>query len=181
VTVALSHLAGIELPRLVDTLRVLTKDHDVRLEAWQPGRDSELARELSLAIDAEIAAPPPDLRAAARGYAGDQLVIGLRFHSLVAAAAAGTRFVAVSHEPKLAAMARRMGQRAVPPYASAAVWADAIEGALAGAAPSRDAVRLEAERARQSMLLLELLVNGGAVDDPARVPALPLSTGDGHW
>ena len=121
VTVALSHHAGDErlFTNLAAAIAPLCRDHDVRLQPWQTGSGSDdlaIARRLGdrLGGGARIIDPPTDLDAATAAYATDRLVIALRFHALVAAGQAGTRMLAVSHEPKLAGISRRLRQVSVP-------------------------------------------------------------------
>ena len=84
-------------------------------------RVADSLREL-LGSDVKVLDPPDEPRPRPpASYRGDDLVIAMRFHALVAAGMAGTPFVAIAHEPKLAGLARRLGQVAVPAHASAAV------------------------------------------------------------
>lgn len=177
VLVALSHLADRDRPRLVSRL-VSMVDHLVRggspvhLQPWQGGphdADARLAvevrRRLDRPGDVGIVAPPIDLHDAVLTCAGARAVIGLRFHSLVAASAAGTPFLALAHEPKLAALARRLRQLSVPPHAAPGVLEQAVDRLLATTAPDRSLVEREVERARQGMALLRVVLSGGAEDE----------------
>ena len=137
VTVALSHHAGDErlFTNLAAAIAPLCRDHDVRLQPWQTGSGSDdlaIARRLGdrLGGGARIIDPPTDLDAATAAYATDRLVIALRFHALVAAGQAGTRMLAVSHEPKLAGISRRLRQVSVPVDAPATVLTAAVQRAL---------------------------------------------------
>ena len=188
VSIALSHLAGDDrlLGDLADAVRPLCREHTIRLQPWQVGaggRDQELAERLQIRLDgaAEIIEPPLDLADAAATFAGDRLVIGLRFHALVAAARARTRFLAVAHEPKLAGLSRRFEQVSVPAHASAAVFAAAVEQALVTEPPSSVAVDDEMAAAHHTLELMRLLINNGELDEPSRLAGLPLSTGSGTW
>jgi hypothetical protein len=122
----------------------------------------------------ELLDPPTDLHEAQRQAAAARLVIGMRFHSLVATAAAGTRFVAVDHEPKLGALAARFGQRTVAPDAPAVAFVDAVFGALAGPPPSAAAARAQVALAAEGSRLLHLVLAQGASPDPAELTGLPL-------
>ncbi len=189
ITVALSHLGGDRavVDTLVETLQSLAADWTIRLQPWQSDRagndhDHALARTIHARVaGSEIIDPPDDLADAAATLAGDDLVIGLRFHALVAAAAAGTRFVAISHEPKLAAMARRMQQPSVPGYATADVMRATIACALDNEPPRPMAIEHEISAARDAFQLLDLLLADGAVAEPATIAGLALSTGRGTW
>jgi polysaccharide pyruvyl transferase WcaK-like protein len=188
VTVALSHLAGgpAFTAALADALAPFATRVQLRLQPWQTGGqslDARLAEELRdrLGEAAEIVAPPRDLASAAAQFASDRLVIGLRFHALVAAGAARTPFLAIAHEPKLAGLARRLGQSAVPAHAAPAVLARAIEYALDQAPPAAAAVKAETARAEEAFGMLRLLLGGGQLDEATEFAGLPLSTGSGAW
>jgi polysaccharide pyruvyl transferase WcaK-like protein len=185
IVVALSHEAG--GPDLAGELAaalvpVLAAGHDVALQPWQVGGpvrpdDLDLARAVrdQLGGAAELMVPPADLHEARAVIAGARLVVGLRFHALVAAASAGTPFVAYAHEPKLAAAARRLGQPAVTPeMRPEAVAAAIVAAARQPVPPSDSAVRAELARAEDGMRLLRLLLSGGESDDAEMIGALPL-------
>jgi polysaccharide pyruvyl transferase WcaK-like protein len=187
-SVAISHHAGDDrlFTSLAAALEPLCRDFDVRLQPWQVGTGSDdlaIARRLSDRLDgaARIIDPPADLDAATATYATDRLVIALRFHALVAAGQAGTRTLAVCHEPKLAGISRRLRQVSVPVEATATVLEAAIHQALATDLPDPAAVGEEAEMARHTLQLLRLLLDGGVLDEPSNLAGLPLSTGSGTW
>src|SRR5690606_15293298 len=101
VVVALSHLAGGHGPDGLDDLTAwlaaalwdLTAEQPVALQPWQPGSDDdELARRLAALLGdrVEVLPHPTDLRAATHQLAEFGTVVALRFHALVAAAAAST-------------------------------------------------------------------------------------------
>ena len=60
---------------------------------------------------ADLEANPDSILAA---YRGVELMIGMRFHSLVFAVLAGIPFVGLGHEPKIAALAREFSMPVVP-------------------------------------------------------------------
>lgn len=173
VIVALSSLAyrPRHLDRLLLGLRaVRDAGLDLRLQPWQLGAggwdDLDIARYLAARLDgAEIVAPPLDLMDARDAFAAAQLVIGLRFHALVAAAAAATPFVAVRHEQKLGALARRFQQPAVAPGDPAAAWTAAV-GAALRTTPSDVTAEREIERSHQSLRLLRLVIERGQDASP---------------
>jgi polysaccharide pyruvyl transferase WcaK-like protein len=188
IVVALSHLAGDGegAANLAGALAPWRERYSVHLQPWQVGaggRDLELAEDLRerLGSDVKVLDPPAHLGAAAASFAGADLVVGLRFHALVAAGIAGTRFVAVAHEPKLAGVARRLGQVAVPAHATAAVLGGALRQALASAPVAPAAVAAEVAAAERTFGMLDLLLSGGAVDAPERVAGLTLSDGANTW
>lgn len=167
--IALSHLAG--GPRLTETLAgaaaaLSASGHEVVLHPWQPAGDTAMAAAIARRCPAPLSIwePPGDVPAAASAYRGASVVIGLRFHSLVAAAAAGVPFAAVAHEPKLSALARRLNQRAVPPDAGFEPLYAAARAAAAGDPPARAAVQDETKRARATLTR----VRGAAFANAAR-------------
>jgi polysaccharide pyruvyl transferase WcaK-like protein len=188
IVVALSHLAGDGglVANLAAALRSLREDYSVHLQPWQVGaggRDLELAESLRerLGSDVKVLDAPDSLASAVATSAAADLVVGLRFHALVAAGIAGTRFVAIAHEPKLAGVARRLGQLSVPSHASADVLAAAIAGGLGGDPVPPAAVAAEVTTAERMFGMLDLLLSGGAADEPERVAGLTLSDGAGTW
>jgi polysaccharide pyruvyl transferase WcaK-like protein len=155
----------------------------VVIEPWQvggPGRDDlDLARELQRAlhvrdIAATIVPPPVSVTAASEGYRAARLVVGQRFHSLVAAAAAGTRFVAVAHEAKCADLAERLGQRSLPPSGPVAEIAPTLDAALAGPPPPSAAVAELTASAEAMLALMRTVLERGRVGVPADLRALHL-------
>src|SRR5690606_23957250 len=121
---------------------VLAAGVPVALQPWQVGGpvrpdDLDLARAVrdQLGGAAEVVLPPADLAEAREVFTSARLVVGLRFHALVAAAAAGTPFLAYAHEPKLAAAARRLEQPAVTPDAAPEAIGAAILAAVRGGIP----------------------------------------------
>jgi len=179
VVVALSHLAGgPELPRVVaEWVRVLqAAGLRVSLQPWQVNGgdgDHRLARQVKARVHVEVLDPPADLADARHSIAGAALVLGMRFHALMAAAAAGVRFVAVDHELKLGALARRFSQRAVAPTEAPERMADAVAGALAGPPPGVSELLEQIALAEEGFRLLRLVLEGGA-PDPDELRGLPL-------
>jgi polysaccharide pyruvyl transferase WcaK-like protein len=178
--VALSHLAGgPDLPdKLAAALAPLIGEVPVVLLPWQDGngQDTALARTVAARLGggADVAPRPADLEAARRTLSGARAVLGLRFHALVAAAAAGTPFAAVAHEPKLAGLARRLSQRAVDPAAPPEALTAAARAALDGPPADPAAVRAERARAEEGFRLLRVLLARGRSDEAAHVDGLDL-------
>jgi polysaccharide pyruvyl transferase WcaK-like protein len=197
VTVAISHLAddgwtpsggSCATPSRVDRLGealagLAGRGWQVRLQTWQQGSDDLAVAEALRAYvpDAAVEAVPPDLTAAARSFIDDELVIAMRFHALVAAAAAGRPIVAVAHEPKLAGLARRLDQLAVPADASTAVFTEAFDRAVEHGAPPQHAVDEQIELAARTLRLMRLVVDEGRLDRPEEMATLSLSTGEARW
>jgi polysaccharide pyruvyl transferase WcaK-like protein len=194
VLVALSHHAGGDDldARLTDALAATRSVTQIDLQPWQvdeAGLDHHLARavhdrlaERRPDLRVTIIDPPADLHQAAASCARYDVLLGMRFHALVAAAATGTPFVAVAHEPKLAGLATRFDQRWVPPHASGAVIAHAVDRGAEQTVPDRGAARIEAAKASEAFRLLRLVLTGGATatDEPVRT-RLDLSTGSANW
>jgi polysaccharide pyruvyl transferase WcaK-like protein len=183
VVVTLSRFAGSRdlAERIAPGLRAL-RDEGLRifLQPWQldeTGADDlslmyALAKELGGAV--ELLDPPADLHEAARQAAAVRLVIGMRFHSLVATAAVGTRFLAIDHEPKLGALASRFAQVAIAPEADATALVTAMVDALAGPPPSASVARTQVALAAEGFRLLRLVLAGGASPEPEELTGLPL-------
>jgi polysaccharide pyruvyl transferase WcaK-like protein len=187
-TVAVSHLAGGSADDLVARLGAAlhasaSAGWQIALQPWQSGQnDLAVAERLrQLVPTARLEPMPADLITAAERFAHDDLVVAMRFHALVAAGAAGTPSVAVAHEPKLAGLARRLDQIAVPPDASTPVITAALDWATTHPGPSDAPVRREIELAGHTIRLLQLLADGGRLDRPEQLPALQLSDGGGRW
>jgi len=177
--VALSHLAGdVDLAGAVveRLLPLLDTGLELRLQPWQHIRDPDLAQAVAADHGGDVAVldPPADLAAARGAFATAQLVIGMRFHALVAAAAAGTPFVAVDHELKLGAIARRFAQPAVALTESPARLATAVADALRGAPPGVSAVREQIALAEEGFRLMRLVLEGGSGPDSDELTGLPL-------
>jgi polysaccharide pyruvyl transferase WcaK-like protein len=186
-TVAISH-HGIE-PAAVDalaaTLRPLAGEWNIRLQPWQSGAgmlDHQLALSLQAQIGcAEVIDPPRDLDDAVRTFATDRLVIGLRFHALVAGALAGARLLALASEPKHVGLARRLEQASVPPHTTEPILRSTVAWALRNEPASAQLVRREIVASAHGLEMLELLLRGGAVKEPQRLPAMALASGVGRW
>jgi polysaccharide pyruvyl transferase WcaK-like protein len=152
----------------------------VRLLPWcLPGHERpalDTARDAARLIEggAEVVEPPRNLHDARRALEGSQAVLGFRHHALVAAAGAGVPFVAAGGEPGIAALARRLGQVAVGPDASAPELTAAFSAALGRPAPGAAAVRAQIDSANEGLRLLRLLLSGGRSEDADQVTGLPL-------
>ena len=191
VVVALSHLAG--GPALAEELAaglapLLAAGLPVCLQPWQTDAngssdDTLLAHAVAARLPgAEIVPAPADLLAARDEFASARLVVGLRFHALIAAAAAGTPFVAVAHEAKLGALARRLDQPCVEPSDLRSRLAPLVLAAASAddAGPSAQVVGTEIVRARESLRLLRVLLSAGASDEADGVDGLDLAPEGWH-
>jgi polysaccharide pyruvyl transferase WcaK-like protein len=187
VLVVLSHHAGGPRlgARLADALApVVAAGVRVVLQPFQVGGvggadldDLELGRAVRdrLAGVPELVVPPADLREArdiARSFGA---VVALRFHAAIAAAAAGTPFVAYAHEPKLAAVGRRLRQPVVDAAAPAAALGEAALAALGGPPAAAPVVKAEVARAEEGFRLLHLVLTRGRGRPADDVSGLPLA------
>jgi polysaccharide pyruvyl transferase WcaK-like protein len=169
-----------ELARvLIEALRPLAAAGvPIEVMPWQTGvmvDERPLAELLARRVAGTVIDAPTDLSMARDAMRGARLVVGFRFHSLVAAAAAGAPFLAVSHEPKLAAAARRLKQPSVAPGTGSAHLADAIIGAARAATPpSAAAIETEHRRADETLKLARLVLTNGHGFDPRQLADLPL-------
>ena len=129
-----------------------------------------------LPAPAEIVPPPATLDDARDLFAGARLVVALRFHALVAAAAAGVPAIAYAHEAKLAGLGARLGQAVVRPAGTVdrvgSAMLAAIEDDIPAASPA--AIERERERARAGMTLTRLLLSGGRDAESSAVSGLDL-------
>jgi polysaccharide pyruvyl transferase WcaK-like protein len=176
VVVALSHVAGGSslASTVASALAPLVEDGiPVKLQPWQP-QDAALAAQITRVLDADVVAAPADLWDARSRFAMSRLVVGLRYHSLIASASARTPFVAFAHEAKLAAISRRLDQPAVVPSQPPEALTNTIRMALDADGPRPDAVAAEVEASEEGFRLVRLLLDGGNGADPADVGGLAL-------
>lgn len=139
-------------------------------------RDDALVAALAhrLGSSVRVGPTPSTLAEAAAAMRSAAAVLTYRFHGLVAAAAAGVPAVAVAHEPKLAGLAARLRQRAVPPDLDAAALAQTVVGATASEGPEPAAVKHEIAKAEEGFRLLRVLLARGKSDESDEIGALPL-------
>ena len=164
--------------------RLLAAGFKVELQAWQqaprPRQMDDrlivetLARQLGPAV--EVVARPPSIGAAVQSMAGSRTVISFRFHALVAAAAAGVPAVAVAHEAKLRAMARRLGQRTVPVDFNPPELVDQVTKSMRGPSPAPALIKEQIAMAEEGFRLLRILLSGGRSDEADSLGALPLAS-----
>jgi polysaccharide pyruvyl transferase WcaK-like protein len=184
VLVVLSHHAGGRrlAPRLAQGLApIVAAGVPLVLQPFQVGAhggdDLELGRAVRDRLGGvpELIVQPADLeeaRGVARSFGA---VVALRFHAAIAAAAAGTPFVSYAHEPKLAAVARRLRQPVVDAVAPAPALGEAALAALDGPAPSAPAIKAEVARAEEGFRLLQLVLSRGRGRPADDVSGLPLA------
>jgi hypothetical protein len=172
--VAISHLAGDRglLDRLAEGLRPFAgRGHPIEVEPWQGSRrlgpDGRAATHLARSVGdgASVVPPPKDLTDAAARSAARGAVVALRFHAAVAAAAVGTPFVGVAHEPKLGALAARLGQPQLAVGDPSTAVTAAVDRALVSPGPDPQAIAAERRRAEATVELLGLLLGGAGDTD----------------
>jgi polysaccharide pyruvyl transferase WcaK-like protein len=170
--------------RVTDTLRqLLSAGIAVQLQAWHRATDPSVEDDSAI-IDAvvgrlgssiEVVPTPESLGAAVESMVGVGAVLTSRFHALIAAAAAGVPSVAVAHEAKLAALARRLDQRTVPVDFEPAALATEVANALGAPGPAPAAIKEQIEQADEGFRLLRVLLAGGRSDEADSLGALPLA------
>jgi polysaccharide pyruvyl transferase WcaK-like protein len=174
VVVALDHLpgGGDLADRLATALGpLLTSGVKVELQSWQGGDTATgpggLASAIAARLDGrvDVTAPPANVLKAAIRLAGARLAVCLSAHAMVAAAAAATPLVAVTHNLKLVGLARRLQQPAVPITADPATIAATVLSGLDGPPASPAAVHTEIARAAEGFRLLRLLLTHGTAPD----------------
>lgn len=180
VVVALSHLAGQDddlTTWMAAALWELAADAPVSLLPWQdaPG-DHRLAGRLQEVLGERVSVldPPADLQQAAAVLARHDLAISLRFHALVAAAAAATPTVALAHEPKLGSLAERLDQPAVLPSQSPPALVEAARVARRRGPADPAVVARERGVAHDTLGLLRVYLGGGPPPGAHLVPTLDL-------
>lgn len=151
----------------------------VRIQPWlatgNAGDDVSLARHLADRLDnAVVLESPGSLVEARDSLAESRVVLGMHFHALLAAASAGSRFVALSATPGPRGLAHRFEQPALGPDSAPERLAEAVLAAAAGPRPNPATVRSEIASAEEGFRLLRLLLNGGAGDDVDEITGLPL-------
>jgi polysaccharide pyruvyl transferase CsaB len=104
-----AHLAG-----LLAALRRLAADHPILAMPMQDPADRETSERIVDGIDGASVMPPgADLEAQLAAIGGSVLVIGMRLHALILAAAAHVPALAISYDPKVDAFAAHVGQPVV--------------------------------------------------------------------
>ena len=151
----------------------------IELQPWFVTDDG--ADDLTLALQvagrlpgAVILDPPAGLIEARDSMASSHVVVGMRFHALLAAASAGAPFVALSPTPGPRGLARRFTQQALAHDATPARLAEAVFAAAAGPAPGAAAVRSEIASAEEGFRLLRLLLDEGRSEGADEITGLPL-------
>jgi polysaccharide pyruvyl transferase WcaK-like protein len=174
--------------RVTDTLRhLLSAGIAVQIQAWHRATDPTVGDDRAI-IDAvvsrlgpsvEVVPTPESLGAAVESMVGAGAVLTSRFHALIAAAAAGVPSVTITHEAKLAALARRLDQRTAPVDFEPAALATEVTTALGAPGPAPAAIKEQMEQANEGFRLLRVLLAGGHSDEADSLGALPLAPSPG--
>lgn len=166
---------------LAEAVRTLPETTRVTIVPWQRhGADGAISGALARVLGrrADLVDAPADLEAGASLAARAEVVLCLRFHGAMASAIAGTPFVAVGHEPKLTALARRLGAPCVEAGCAPSELAAALRRAREIGPAPQALIDAERRRAHDGLRLVRLLLNQGAAYEDAMVPSLALV--DGH-
>ncbi|HEY3247891.1 MAG TPA: polysaccharide pyruvyl transferase CsaB [bacterium] len=128
-------------------------DAEVVVLVFHPRVDRDLGARVAAEFSARIISgvTPQEML----GVVGQlELVVGARLHALICAVAAGTPAVAVAYDPKVEALARRIGAQTVLPVTLLAPGAviDALDGAWTAQEPTRRALRAHAAQMRADAL-----------------------------
>jgi polysaccharide pyruvyl transferase WcaK-like protein len=170
--------------RMAGTLeRLLDAGLRVHLQVWQrqtpatPIDDEGIVRALRHRFGHTIVVMPTPscLADAVRVMADMATVVSFRFHALIAAAAAGVPTVAVAHEAKLGAMARRLGQRVTSVDFEPAALAEMVLAQLESPGPAPAVVKEQIDLADEGFRLLRVLLSGGRSEEADTLGALPLT------
>ena len=103
--------ADVHLPALRSALRRLAAEHPILAMPMQDPADREASERIVDGIEGATVMPPDsDLEAQLAAIGGSALVIGMRLHALILAAAAHVPALAISYDPKVDAFAAQVGQ-----------------------------------------------------------------------
>jgi polysaccharide pyruvyl transferase WcaK-like protein len=160
--------------------RVIAAGLEVVLQPWEERvrgpADGLLARYLADRLDPAppIRRAPLELGRISAGLDGCGLVVALRYHALIAAAAAGVPSLTLEDRPEMVSLARRLGQPVASAGASPEELADAILSGVDHPAPTGELVQDHVLAAEEGFRLLRLLTSGGESADADRVTGLRL-------
>lgn len=185
VLVLVSHVAprGVTT-QLTEALRPVTASGcPVHLQPWENTsvRSSEhLAHEIGDRLDGDVrvVAPTASLQDSVARMARYRLVVAPRVGAVLAAAAAGVAVVAVAHEPGVAALAQRLGQRSIPGHASAGVLTRAMMLGVEQPPVEPDRIVTEIRRAQEGHQLVQLLLDQSGPHALGDFSGLVLTNGD---
>jgi polysaccharide pyruvyl transferase WcaK-like protein len=171
------------IQRITDTVSgLLAAGCTVQLQAWEqhPRRakidDRLIVDALSSRFgrSVEVVPKPDSIEAAAQSMAGNGTVVCFRFHALLAAAAAGVPSIAVTHENKLNAMARRLEQRIAPVNFDPATLVGQVAEAVTAPGPAPSVIKEQIDLADEGFRHLRVLLSRGHSDEADSLGALPL-------
>jgi polysaccharide pyruvyl transferase WcaK-like protein len=170
--------------RMADTVQhLIDAGLRVHVQVWQrhtpatPIDDERIVRALEHRFGPSIVVlpTPSSLDDAVRVMSDMATVLSFRFHALIAAAAAGVPTVAVAHEAKLGAIARRLEQRVAAVDFEPAALAKLVLLQLASPAPGPAVVKEQVDLAVEGFRLLRVLLAGGRSEEADSLGALPLT------
>ena len=102
---------NVHFPTLRSALRRLAAEHPILAMPMQDPSDREASERIIDGIEGAAVMPPDtDLEAQLTAIGGSVLVIGMRLHALILAAAAHVPALAISYDPKVDAFAAQVGQ-----------------------------------------------------------------------
>lgn len=148
--------------------RIQAEGLRIRMQPWAASSgDIAMAQRMAAALakggrPVEVTAPPRHPEEAAERLSDAATVVTCRYRAMQAAAHAAVPMVAVAGEPRMAALACRLGQSWVDPDRIGAELDAAVIAAASGPLPSPAAVKEEATRAEAGFALLRLVLEGGA-------------------
>jgi polysaccharide pyruvyl transferase WcaK-like protein len=152
----------------------------IQLAPWRVNRhggdDLDLARAVAarMGAQARVLLPPSGFEEARAAAGRARVVLGLRFHALIAAAGAGTPAVALSDDPETVRLAERLGQHGLGAESAPEAIARAALAAAGRPSASAEAIRAERSAAQQAFRLLRLLLDAEHSEEDHELAALPL-------
>lgn len=155
--------AGVPHDAVVEAVREVVRRTGLAARVVCLHRQADLAasRHVAARLGAELVVPARPLDAL-QALAAARVVVGMRLHALVLAAAAGVPFLGLSYDPKVSAFADSLRMPWVPVRrVEPAVVADRVVGLLAHPEPAarlrRDVDLLRTQARRPARLAAELL------------------------
>jgi polysaccharide pyruvyl transferase WcaK-like protein len=159
----------------------------IRLAPWRVGAteadDLDLARAVAAGMGAQarVLLPPADFAEARAEAARAQIVLGLRRHALIVAAAAGTPAVIMTDEPETVGLAGRLAQASVPLDADPEELAATVTVATRRPPAGAGAIEHEWAAAQEAFRLLRLLIEADESEEDRHLAALPLMPDATEW
>jgi polysaccharide pyruvyl transferase WcaK-like protein len=127
-----------------------------------------------MGAQARVLLPPANFGEARAEAARAAVVLGLRRHALIVAAAGGTPAVVMADDPETVGLTRRLGQVALAVDCPPEVIATTVAAATDHPPAPPEAIEHERAAAHQAFRLLRLLIEADASDEDRHLTALPL-------